>query len=516
MLCGLGIFAGCQATPKKEIVVGKDEDQIQRMIESANKSNEHTYEVNYELIQNNYKAPDKMQCVITSDFEGCAEMEIRVDAPIIIPEYTLPMYKIVYTDIPYENLKNVIDKIAEGENIYHSTYASRVSLKSDIQWQIDCYNYEMEHAEGNSKERYKKEISKLFTEYEDAPSTYDEAEIKADLMDENTQIVKTITGESYPVGNNGMKLLTEEEIGPFELNNKEYTLKQNLIIGEGIKGTPTLHFTAVESDGPFKSSYDYPMVLYKKQILFYNNEMFFVNIVTRDIDERHALISLDDAKSIANEYAQIIDPNLKISDIAHADRMIFTDNGIQHDGYGYAIFFSKQYNSVAMKYTHGYSYYSMMKNEQDSEGTIGMLAYIQPRPQEFLKIIVGMDGIIGLSYNSPSQIVECISNNVELLPFEKVETKFKEHIRYNGYEEGKIYMNINRIELNMMAIALPDTDNYLVVPVWDFYGGAVLSSDTSALTEEQYWNEQIFYHYGRSFLTINAVNGSIIDRGEGH
>ena len=76
-------------------------------------------------------------------------------------------------------------------------------------------------------------------------------------------------------------------------------------------------------------------------------------------------------------------------------------------------------------------------------------------------------------------------------------------------------MNIERIELGLMRIAQPGSDEYLVVPVWDFYGSTILSSERASYTDEEYW-QKINHFYGRSFLTVNAIDGSIIDRKMGY
>lgn len=63
---------------------------------------------------------------------------------------------------------------------------------------------------------------------------------------------------------------------------------------------------------------------------------------------------------------------------------------------------------------------------------------------------------------------------------------------------------IDTIEFGYMQIASQDeSDEYLLVPVWDFWG--VESYDDEALLRTHH-----------SYLTVNAIDGSIIDRTIGY
>jgi hypothetical protein len=101
------------------------------------------------------------------------------------------------------------------------------------------------------------------------------------------------------------------------------------------------------------------------------------------------------------------------------------------------------------------------------------------------------------------------------LPFEKIKEKFDSQIVLNTQDaDDRLFLKINRVELSMMRIAKPDSDEYLVIPVWDFYGGSI-EPTTSDDTDEECLNELTEF-YGRSFLTINAIDGSVIDRKLGY
>jgi hypothetical protein len=66
-----------------------------------------------------------------------------------------------------------------------------------------------------------------------------------------------------------------------------------------------------------------------------------------------------------------------------------------------------------------------------------------------------------------------------------------------------------------MRIAKPNSKDYLVIPVWDFYGNSIGATGNESHTDDEYWG-MMANNPDRSFLTINAVDGSIINRNLGY
>ena len=72
-----------------------------------------------------------------------------------------------------------------------------------------------------------------------------------------------------------------------------------------------------------------------------------------------------------------------------------------------------------------------------------------------------------------------------------------------------IAIAIDRVELSLQRIA--EQDNFsagLLVPVWNFYGTC---SETAGGRHDRYTNTN-----RGSFLSINAVDGSVIDLNKGY
>ena len=109
-----------------------------------------------------------------------------------------------------------------------------------------------------------------------------------------------------------------------------------------------------------------------------------------------------------------------------------------------------------------------------------------------------------------------LNENVALMPYieikkiaknqlQRTQTADEFELNSNG---GKV-VEINRIVFNMMRVAQKESsDSYYYLPVWDFLGKTV---DNNMETQEDDVPVS-----EKSFLTINAIDGSIIDRGLGY
>lgn len=122
-------------------------------------------------------------------------------------------------------------------------------------------------------------------------------------------------------------------------------------------------------------------------------------------------------------------------------------------------------------------------------------------PVYYEKIAVSVDdsGIVGVEWLSPTSIDAILNKSVSLLPFEKVMAIAQGKLRDLPNEDNSLC--VTSIELGMTRIDKEDAPmEFYMVPVWDFYGK---------------WNGQ--EHADRySYLTINAIDGSIVDRALGY
>ena len=219
-------------------------------------------------------------------------------------------------------------------------------------------------------------------------------------------------------------------------------------------------------------------------------------------------ISLEDAKKLVQEKVK----QMGITDLDFYNwtyalhTTINTDGSAGHLGDGYMISYTRNINGVPVTYTMDAG-----GALEDMDSTMETWAYEQ------LYFYVDGDGIDSMYYSNPYALGETKTENLSLLPFSEIMNIYEKMMVVTNadnmeYENSRVY-NIDRIVLGYARIYEPSTDAHtgLLVPVWDFFGTRKIESDYygdnySDTTDDPTW----------SYLTINAVEGSIIDRGLGY
>ena len=136
-------------------------------------------------------------------------------------------------------------------------------------------------------------------------------------------------------------------------------------------------------------------------------------------------------------------------------------------------------------------------------GSIGADQFAPPASWFYESFVLRItdDDIISLEWVSPTKILDTVVEDCELLSFNDIQNVFEKmmstiyEFKANQSEEGETTVSIYSTELELVRISEQNSiKNGLLVPTWRFYG---------AYGGPQTENE--------CFLTINAVDGSIID-----
>ena len=179
----------------------------------------------------------------------------------------------------------------------------------------------------------------------------------------------------------------------------------------------------------------------------------------------------------------------------------------------YQFIFTKEYGGVNLTYT-----------SRDIDNMSADL-YTFPWKNEKLILCVDNTGVFDFLWDCPSKVSATLSESVDILGFDKIKEIFKNQIQYkvvwDNNEEAIVNKElvIDEVCLGMMRVSIKDSvDNYMVIPVYDFFGAEVLTYSGQQpggyrLDE----NNQCTIRRDRfSYLTINAIDGSIIDRSLGY
>lgn len=128
-------------------------------------------------------------------------------------------------------------------------------------------------------------------------------------------------------------------------------------------------------------------------------------------------------------------------------------------------------------------------------------------PGECIEFRINDNGIVGFDYNAPLNIIETVVDNSALKSFEDIRETFEKMMPVTkASEDDTRIFKIDRVRLSYSRISEADSfDTGLIVPVWDFWG-----SFDYAHKGQQY------YSGSGSLLSINAIDGTIIDPNLGY
>ena len=140
-------------------------------------------------------------------------------------------------------------------------------------------------------------------------------------------------------------------------------------------------------------------------------------------------------------------------------------------------------------------------------------AYGHAAGQGSLVVTVADDGIRSVQYMSPLETGKILQEDISLLSFADIWDIFS-NLALLSFQHLEIepdvkqnYLNVHEIRFGYMSVIQPDR-SYVLTPVWDFYGTRVLHGDGgyAGINSFDVGNE------GESFFTINAIDGTVIDR----
>ncbi len=171
----------------------------------------------------------------------------------------------------------------------------------------------------------------------------------------------------------------------------------------------------------------------------------------------------------------------------------------------YGFLFSRVIDGVPITYDESHD----GTNPDDS-------AYIYPMPYERLALAIKDGQIASLKYTSPSVVGARKQEGAPLLPFEQVigiaQSIFP--LKYAGREaylknDNTISYVIDSITLGYMRVRISgDPNTFELIPVWDFFGQTVYAPNNNQMRPGTLYRE--------SLLTINAMDGTVIDRDYGY
>jgi hypothetical protein len=162
-------------------------------------------------------------------------------------------------------------------------------------------------------------------------------------------------------------------------------------------------------------------------------------------------------------------------------------------------------------------------------------------PWEYERITVCVDdsGIAEFEWYSPVSLLGNVTDNATLMPFEQLKQSFGQQMfnRYTDVGDMKGLLSrtyhVEHITLGLTRVASKDNlDEYLLMPVWNFFGSIQDRYDVDAVMEQfsgqdaetleqvrkdyEEMNDKITPVDYDSFITLSAIDGSVIDLNLGY
>lgn len=482
LLLTIGLLPGCKKTPESPIVVGKDQTV---MIERAQQTSTTT--------QN-----DPPPSVPLKERLACPErvveelsllddlVTIRVDADVRIPDVDkIPVVRTHAANFTQETVTMLFNRLCGGQEMLESL---RVKTKSQIEEEIISWRRSLnDPAFADSPEvleNYREIIADLEALYPTAPETITPMPCTGQLEED----IHTSRGVRYR--STYVNGYNEQTHTSFSVSNNIESISS----GDGsARSGATMSFS---TEAGSKNFAQHPMV----PILDENSIPAEANgklTVTPKEARQLAESILDGTDLVVREMYLTDDENLGGYDDIVSDA----------ETYVYRVYCVRQTAGVRQSFLRG-----LTTTDVDGDGTAPRWFY------ENLVMHIGNEGLIDFDWHSPHTISETVVEDAALLSFQEIMEIFSKMlpITLDTVTAKAFYQSvdirIDRVELEYQRIIEQNSiENGFLVPVWNFYGTRV-DTEKSGETSVKY-NEN---YDPRSFLTINAIDGSIINATRGY
>ncbi|MDE6847127.1 MAG: hypothetical protein K2J99_15375 [Lachnospiraceae bacterium] len=190
---------------------------------------------------------------------------------------------------------------------------------------------------------------------------------------------------------------------------------------------------------------------------------------------------------------------------------------------GYGVHFVRVVDGIPVTYT--YSDGGQMEGEDAEKLEQAMLNKDDTTPEiiywpfEEMRLIYNNDGLRTFKWINPCTIEDLSEEYVFLLPFSDISNIFEEMIlkkhadNFNN-EGDTVDIQVDRVVLSYMRIREKGSMEGTLIPVWDFFGTKTYKN---AAGEVDLVTDRVYDGVlPESMLTINAMDGTIVDRRSGY
>ncbi len=489
------LFCACQPTPEKAVVVQKDSE---RLLEDAQKDTANSPETSADVsLQEQYAIPETYQ------FEAQGAdglLNIHVDAQVVVPGTSaMPIYRVKKAQFSQGVVTALFGTLCGDAEMYvRSWERTKEQIQEEIlQIKKGISEENQQFLDNGGLSGSEENIAMLEKQLKTAPET---------IVEERADGILREISEVQPVPDPGIEAGAEEpeETPPPEtityLGLDAYERYE-----EGINGTgrsinvqnrdnlAVIFYTDFRNPGGGVN---------------FSSSGTVAILDDTDIDaEIQSEIGLapSEAEQMVQELLDKTGSEMVVDSIyLQDDEQKGSYDGIVRpaEQYAYKVYCVRTVDGLPCSYVAGGS--------EPADGDM-MAPYWM---YESLHCQVNSEGIFDILWMCPLEIIETVNEDAQLKPFSEIQEIFEKMmgIKYEPQAEygGSEYdFEINRVTLSLHRVVEQDSNETgLLVPAWNFYGKLLMNA-----SGEEY---EKFEKLGESFMTINAIDGSIIDTQKGY
>lgn len=146
-------------------------------------------------------------------------------------------------------------------------------------------------------------------------------------------------------------------------------------------------------------------------------------------------------------------------------------------------------------------------------GGLQSVEFMTPCAPDYIRVAVDGGGVQAVRWSGPTEVTG-EKGAYELLPWEQIEKIALEllPLKFTSWERSysKVNVTVDEIRLGYMRVlSRNQPDVCELIPVWDFIGRVYMDNNDAGRHVEHSWAQN-------SLLTINAIDGTVIDRAYGY
>ena len=470
-------LTGCAETPDAPAVAQKNNERLESAAAETDENRRPLSEIKESLTgADGTPAAQKYTFRFGSE-DG--KVKIAADADVFLPgSDRIPMYHLACTGFTQEQAKAMFDCLMGGRKAWRVEGQS--ASKSDVDALLLELKQKVAELEADTaytdKEVHDAEIASYKEKIEELEAQYDTFpdEVKKIPVD-GTYILDEGRQRRY------IRAQTDDG-AQFYLSDAE----------EELDGQTSLHYYTV-SGARYEEYYR-------------SNQDITLCSAAEAGELCKCAYTYEEALALAQGLPQAAGVNVRLAEfglIKGADAEEGTGLKVDPDYTGYVFFFTRLIDNVPVAATTSEYIYH--------EDTAPVWLY------EKIMVIVNDDGIAYADWGFPTELVDTVSGDVSVIPFEKAAAIFEQMEpliaqgnvsadEENSQSESSYDISVDRVELNLIRVRDSGDLTGLYAPAWVFYG-----KESHYIKDAERVTEGEIRHAPWIVMAVNAVDGSVID-----